>query len=163
MVNNTLYMVTPFPNYLIALDLTKPGYPMKWMFDPNPDQRAVGIACCDLVNRGASYADGKIIYNTLDDQHLRGRCQYREARLEDAGRRHQDLGETITMAPIVVKNVSSSAIVVANLGVRGKLTALDLKAGKIFWRAYNSGPDTDARSAPASSPFTRKIKEKIWG
>ena len=29
-VNNTLYIVTPFPNNLIALDLTKPGFPQKW-------------------------------------------------------------------------------------------------------------------------------------
>ena len=65
-VNNTLYMVTPFPNNLIALDLTKPGFPQKWIFRPNPDIRSVGIACCDIVNRGASFADGKIIYNTLD-------------------------------------------------------------------------------------------------
>ena len=66
-VNNTLYMVTPFPNNLIAYDITKPGMPQKWIFHPEPDNRAVGVACCDVVNRGASYADGKIIYNTLDD------------------------------------------------------------------------------------------------
>ena len=66
-VNNTLYIVTPFPNNLIAYDITKPGMPQKWIFHPEPDNRAVGVACCDVVNRGASYADGKIIYNTLDD------------------------------------------------------------------------------------------------
>lgn len=65
-VNNTLYMVTPFPNNLMAFDLTQPGFPLKWIFRPNPDIRAVGVACCDVVNRGASFADGKIIYNTLD-------------------------------------------------------------------------------------------------
>ena len=65
-VGSTLYMVTPFPNNLIAIDLTKPGLPKKWIFSPNPDITSVGIACCDVVNRGASYADGKIIYNTLD-------------------------------------------------------------------------------------------------
>ena len=66
-VGNTLYMVTPFPNNLIALDLTQPGFPQKWIFHPNPDPESQGVACCDVVNRGASYADGKIIYNTLDD------------------------------------------------------------------------------------------------
>ena len=59
-------MVTPFPNNLIALDLTKPGFPQKWMFHPYPNVQSEGIACCDVVNRGASFADGKIIYNTLD-------------------------------------------------------------------------------------------------
>ena len=65
-VNNTMYVVTPFPNNLIAVDLTKPGGALKWVYQPNPNPRAVGIACCDLVNRGASFADGKIVYNTLD-------------------------------------------------------------------------------------------------
>jgi lanthanide-dependent methanol dehydrogenase len=27
-----------------------------------------GVACCDVVSRGAAYDDGKIFYNTLDDQ-----------------------------------------------------------------------------------------------
>ncbi|HKP75492.1 MAG TPA: hypothetical protein VJT67_08090, partial [Longimicrobiaceae bacterium] len=65
-VNNTMYIVTPFPNLLYALDLTKPGAPMKWKYDPRPASSAQGVACCDLVNRGAVYADGKIVYNTLD-------------------------------------------------------------------------------------------------
>ena len=38
-VNNTLYVVTPFPNNLIALDLTKPGFPQKWVFHPYPNNR----------------------------------------------------------------------------------------------------------------------------
>jgi hypothetical protein len=57
---NTMYVVTPFPNDLIAVDLTKPGGAIKWIYQPHPDRRAVGIACGDVVNRGASFADGKI-------------------------------------------------------------------------------------------------------
>src|SRR6185436_7726958 len=63
---NTMYVVTPFPNNLIAVDLTKPGGAVKWIYEPHPDQDAVGIACCDVVNRGASYGDGKIVYSLLD-------------------------------------------------------------------------------------------------
>ena len=39
-VNNTMYIVTPFPNSLYALDLTKPGAPMKWVYQPNPSPSA---------------------------------------------------------------------------------------------------------------------------
>src|SRR4051794_13813019 len=67
-VNNTMYIVTPFPNYLYALDLTKPGAPMKWVYQPNPSPSAQGVACCDTVNRGAAYYKGRIYYNTLDVQ-----------------------------------------------------------------------------------------------
>src|SRR6185437_3814836 len=33
-VNNTMYVVTPFPDVLYAFDLTKDGYPLKWKYRP---------------------------------------------------------------------------------------------------------------------------------
>ena len=103
--------------------------PQKWIFHPEPDNRAVGVACCDVVNRGASYADGKIIYNTLDDHTV----------AVDANTGHRvwetqvgdvKLGETTTMAPIVVRNMIFTGISGGELGVRGRLVALDLKSGR---------------------------------
>lgn len=66
-VGSMMYIVTPFPNYLYALDLSKAGAPMKWKYDPRPSASAQGVACCDVVNRGAAYANGRIFYNTLDN------------------------------------------------------------------------------------------------
>jgi len=66
-VDNTMYVVTPFPDILFALDLTKEGEPTKWAFKPDPSPIAKGKACCDTVNRGVTWADGKLIYNLLDD------------------------------------------------------------------------------------------------
>src|SRR5215211_4331602 len=67
-VNSTMYVLTPYPNILYALDLT-PGNvgAKKWQFEPKPESAAQGVACCDVVNRGPSFADGKIVFNTLDD------------------------------------------------------------------------------------------------
>src|SRR5919197_2177824 len=65
-VGDTMYLVTPFPNIVYALDLTKPGAPVKWKYEPKQDPDAIPIACCDVVNRGAAYADGKIFFNQLD-------------------------------------------------------------------------------------------------
>jgi len=65
-VNNTMYIVTPFPNLLYALDLTKPGAPMKWVYEPKASPASQGVACCDVVNRGAAFYNGRIYYNTLD-------------------------------------------------------------------------------------------------
>src|SRR6185369_6819115 len=98
-----MYVVTPFPNNLLAIDLTKPGGALKWAYEPHPDRRAVGIACCDVVNRGATYADGKIIYSLLDTTVVavdaeRGNEVWRTT-VGDVNR-----GETFTAAPIVVKN-----------------------------------------------------------
>src|SRR2546422_11006286 len=55
-VNHTMYAVTPYPNVLYAFDLTREGYPLKWKYRPAVDPNAVGIACCDVINRGAFYA-----------------------------------------------------------------------------------------------------------
>jgi PQQ-dependent dehydrogenase (methanol/ethanol family) len=161
-VGSTLYIVTPFPNNLIAYDLTKPGMPQKWIFKPNPDITAVGIACCDVVNRGASYADGKIIYNLLDAHTVAvdadtGKLVWKT----QVGDIHY--GETITGAPIVVHNIVFAGNSGGELGVRGKLTALDLKTGKILWTAYNSGSDQDARIGPDFHPFYAKDRGKDLG
>src|SRR5207248_2925731 len=61
-VGDTMYVVTPFPNILYALDLSAGGT-MKWKYDPKPEPAAHGVACCDVVCRGCSYWDGGIYYN----------------------------------------------------------------------------------------------------
>ena len=61
-VHNTMYVVTPYPNVLYAFDLTEEGYPLKWKYRPNVNAAAIGMACCDVVNRGAFYAGGRIVY-----------------------------------------------------------------------------------------------------
>src|SRR3954468_15142970 len=65
-VGNTMYVVTPYPNVSYALDLATEGQPLKWKARPENAQQAVGLACCDVVNRGAAYANGAIFYNLLD-------------------------------------------------------------------------------------------------
>jgi PQQ-dependent dehydrogenase (methanol/ethanol family) len=166
-VNGTLYMVTPFPNNLIARDITKPDFPQKWVFSPHPDNRAEGIACCDTVNRGATYADGKIIYNTLDAHTYAVDAttgkQVWETQVGDI-----KLGETETMAPIVAKNTVLVGISGGELGARGRITALDLSTGKIKWRAYTTGSDQDMMFGPDFKPFYKKdqgqnLGIKNWG
>jgi glucose dehydrogenase len=67
-VGTTMYLVTPFPNVVYALDLTKPDKPLKWRFDPHPNPKSQGVACCDVVNRGMSYNNGRLFMVTLDGQ-----------------------------------------------------------------------------------------------
>jgi PQQ-dependent dehydrogenase (methanol/ethanol family) len=161
-VGSTLYMVTPYPNDLIALDLTKPGFPSKWTFQPHPDIRSVGIACCDVVNRGAVYADGKIIYNTLD-AHTVAVDANTGQKVWETQVGNIKVGETITMAPIVVKNIVLTGISGGELGVRGRLTAIDLTSGNILWRAWDSGSDSDVRIGPDFKPFYKKDQGKDLG
>jgi len=59
----TMFVVTPYPKVLYALDLGKPGAPLKWKYEPKPAAVAQGVACCDVVNRGAVWANGKVVFN----------------------------------------------------------------------------------------------------
>ena len=160
-VGSRMYIVTPFPNKLIALDLAHPGLKL-WTFDPGANEYARGVACCDVVNRGAVYADGKIVYNVLDDttvavDAITGKLVWR-AKLGDP-----TTGETLTGAPIV----ANGKVIVGNaggeLGIRGWVQALDLKTGKSLWKAYNTGPDVDVKIGAAFKPFYAKDKGKDLG
>src|SRR5678816_2729636 len=47
-IDNTMYIITPYPNVAYALDLKQPGQPTKWKFRPENAQQAAGRACCDV-------------------------------------------------------------------------------------------------------------------
>jgi glucose dehydrogenase len=104
-VDNTMYLVIPYPNNLHTLDLTQPGAPMKWVYELHTLPAAQGIACCDTVNRGAVFYNGKIIYNLLDVETVavdaKSGKQVWRTKLGDINQ-----GESITMAPIVAKGVA---------------------------------------------------------
>jgi len=161
-VGHTMYVVTPFPNNLMALDLTKPGGALLWMYEPHPDPRAVGIACCDVVNRGASYADGKILYNLLDAHTVAVDAKTgQEVWRTKVG--NVDIGETVTMAALVVKDKVLVAGSGGELGVRGWLAALDLKTGREVWRVYHTGSDADVRIGAGFHAFYAKDQGKDLG
>jgi len=151
-VGNTMYLITPYPNVAYALDLTQPGFPLKWKYRPENAQAAVGEACCDVVNRGASLADGKLVYNLLDGHTVAvdaaTGAELWRVKMGDLNR-----GETMTMAPLIVKTrviVGSSG---GEMGVRGWIAALDLGTGKELWRAYNIGPDSEIKAGARFKPF----------
>jgi PQQ-dependent dehydrogenase (methanol/ethanol family) len=151
-VGDTMYLVTPFPNILYALDLKTPGGATKWVYQPRPDPAAQGVACCDVVNRGEAYVDGKVIINTLDDHTIAVDAatgkELWNTKLGDINR-----GETITMAPFVVKDKVLVGNSGGEMGVRGWITALDVTTGKIVWRAYSTGPDSDVLIGSQFKPF----------
>jgi alcohol dehydrogenase (cytochrome c) len=146
-VGDTMYLVTPFPNIAYALDLTKPGAPIKWTYQPRPDRIAVGKACCDAVNRGPTFADGKLVFSLLDGEAVAvdaktGKPVWRTKLGDPAS------GMTITMSPLVVGKAVLVGDSGGEMGVRGQLTALDLDTGKELWRAYSTGPDKDVKIGP---------------
>lgn len=150
-VGSTMYIVAPHPNTVYALDLARDGA-LKWRYDPPVSRAAAGVACCDVVNRGVAYADGRIFFNTLDVQTIAldaetGRELWR-VKLGDI-----NIGESMTMAPLVVKGKVLVGNSGGEFGVRGWLTALDAGSGSIAWRAYSTGPDSEVLIGDDFQPF----------
>jgi PQQ-dependent dehydrogenase (methanol/ethanol family) len=161
-VDHTMYLVTPFPNYVFALDLARPGAPIKWQYDPKPPAAARGVACCDTVNRGAAWWNQTVIFNTLDGRTIAldaatGQPRW-ETPLADINK-----GESITMAPLVAEDKVLVGNSGGEFGVRGWLTALNAADGSIAWRAYSTGPDADVLIGSDFQPFYEQDRGKDLG
>src|SRR5580692_8405565 len=148
-VGDTMYVITPWPNVLYAFDLSKDGYPLRWKYRPDVSANAIGVSCCDTVNRGAFYADGKIIYNLLDGHTVavdaKSGQEVWKTQIADMGS-----GETVTMAPLVVKDRVIVGASGGEFGIYGWTKGLDLKTGAVVWIARNVGPDADMLAGAGS-------------
>lgn len=160
-VGATMYVVSPFPNIVYALDLTKSGA-VKWKYEPPNEPAAQGVACCDHVNRGAAYAEGRIFFNTLDGHTIALNADT-GAVLWNTKLGDINLGETITMAPLVVRGKVLVGNSGGEYGVRGWLTALEAATGRQVWRAYSTGPDADVLIGPEFKPFYPQNRGKDLG
>ena len=64
-IGNMMYFESSYPNFVYAVNLDNVGK-IVWKFAPEQDKFAPSVACCDVVNSGVAYADGKILSATLD-------------------------------------------------------------------------------------------------
>ena len=141
-----MYVHAPFPNTVFALDLNADGA-IKWRYEPKQDPDTIPVMCCDTVNRGLAYADGKVILHQADTTVVALNAQTGEV-VWKVVNGDPKIGETGTSAPMIVKDKVIIGISGGEFGVRGSITAYDLKTGKRAWRAYSMGPDSDILSIP---------------
>ena len=141
-VGSTMYVHTPFPNSVYALDLAREGAPIKWKYTPEQDPEVIAIACCDTVNRGLAYAEGKIFLAQLDT-HVVALDAATGKELWKMKQGDHRRGETLTSAPLVVKDKVITGISGGEFGVRGFVTANDINTGKRIWRMYSTGPEEE--------------------
>mgnify|MGYP003341607969 FL=1 len=141
-VGDVMYLHTPFPNNVYALDLKDPDHKILWKYEPKQDPSVVPVMCCDTVNRGLAYGDGKIILAQADTTLVAldaktGKVAWSVKNGDPAK------GQTSTAAPHVFKDKVLVGIAGGEFGVRGHITAYNIKDGKLAWRGYSMGPDAD--------------------
>ncbi len=83
-VDNTMFMVTPYPNYVYALDLTKPGAPMKWMYRAASRTRIAGRRVLRRRQSRRGLFGRQAVLQHARRQHHRARREDRQAAMEDA-------------------------------------------------------------------------------
>jgi PQQ-dependent dehydrogenase (methanol/ethanol family) len=159
-VGDMMYVVGAYPNELFALDATTGE--LKWKYSPHVDPSAQGVACCDVVNRGQIYDNGKIFYNTLDNHTVAVDAKTGKevwaVKLGDISK-----GQTMTMAPMAAHRKVFVGNSGGEMGIHGWVTALDENSGKIVWRAYSVGSDKDVKIGPRFKPFYPDAKGKELG
>jgi len=164
-IDGTMYVHTPFPNIVYALDLNNDGA-IKWKYEPKQNyDETVPVMCCDTVNRGLSYADGKIFLNQADTTLVAlnaadGSVVWSDKR-DDPKR-----GATSTAAAHVFDDTIIVGISGGEFGVRGYVQAYDL-AGNVKYRAYSTGPDEEMLVDPQKTtsmlkPIGKDSSLKTW-
>ncbi len=141
-LGSTMYVHTPFPNPVLALDLAGEGAPIKWKYTPKQDPEVVPIACCDTVNRGLAYAEGKVFLTQLDT-HLVALDAATGKELWKVKQGDHKNGQTITSAPLVIRDKVITGISGGEFGVRGFVTANNINTGEQIWRMYSTGPEEE--------------------
>jgi PQQ-dependent dehydrogenase (methanol/ethanol family) len=144
-IGDTMYFVTPFPNNVFAINLK--NQQILWKYEPKQDSSVIAVMCCDVVNRGVAYADGTIFLHQADTTLVALDAKTGKVKwsVKDGDPKK---GETGTDAPHVFKDKVIIGISGGEFGVRGYITAYDVKSGKKVWRAYSTGPDDEMLMDP---------------
>lgn len=121
--------------YAIDVSSGKRGQ-IRWKFDPGVDRAWAGdVACCGVNNRGVALWKDKVISIALDGRMFSlnkatGEMIW-ERKIADPA-----IAETITLAPLVVRDIAIVGSAGGEFGIRGWIDGTDLNTGKQVWRTY---------------------------
>jgi alcohol dehydrogenase (cytochrome c) len=174
-VGDTMYVSSSWgPKTVFALNATTGA--IKWRYEPDIPDDVLQYGCCDVVNRGVAFGDGKIFVGQLDG-HLVALDAKTGKELWNAQVVDYKEGALITSPPLVVKNMVVTGFGGGEYGVRGYLTAYDMASGKQVWRTYTTpgqgeaGSDTwkgDSAQHGGGAPwlvgsYDAKTNTILWG
>jgi lanthanide-dependent methanol dehydrogenase len=167
-MNGTMYLHTPFPNKVFAIDLDTQK--IKWRYEPKQDAAVIPQMCCDTVYRGLAYADNKIFLQQADSMLVALDANTGKV-IWSVKNGDPKVGAVNTNAPHVFKDKVITGISGGEWGVRGYITAYDINTGKQVWRAYSMGPDEEMLVNPektmtwtdgAMKPVGKDSSLKTW-
>ncbi|MCS3904454.1 PQQ-dependent dehydrogenase (methanol/ethanol family) [Methylohalomonas lacus] len=173
---DTLFIHAAFPNNVFAINLDT--LEIVWEHAPQQDyDTVVPVMCCDTVNRGLSYGDGKIMLLQADMtlkalDASSGEVVWSVVNGQDipeskGGPLGPEQGATNTQAPLVVKDKVMVGCSGAEFGVRCWMAAYNLDDGSLAWRAFSMGPDEDILVDPQKTthlgkPIGKDSSLKTW-
>jgi len=163
-IGNMMYVHTPFPNKVYALDLSQDNK-IVWRYEPKQDPNVIPVMCCDTVNRGLTYGDGKVFLHQADDKLVALDAKTGEVAWNVVNG-DPSKGQTGTSAPLVVKDKVLVGTSGGEFGVQCSMTAYDIKSGKQVWKAYSEGPDDqilfDDKTTALGKPVGKDSSLKTW-
>jgi PQQ-dependent dehydrogenase (methanol/ethanol family) len=164
-IGDTMYVHTPFPNIVYALDLNNEGR-IIWKYEPKQDPSVIPVMCCDTVNRGVAYADGKIFLHQADTTVVALDAKNGKE-IWKAVNGDPKKGETNTATVLPVKDKVIVGISGGEFGVQCHVTAYDMNSGKKVWRGYSIGPDDQLLVDPEKTmslgkPVGKDSSLKTW-
>lgn len=164
-IGDVMYVHTPFPNIVYALDLNNDGR-IIWKYEPKQDPNVIPVMCCDTVNRGLAYSDGTIFLHQADTTlvALDAKTGVKKWSVVNGDPKK---GETNTATVLPVKDKVIVGISGGEFGVRCHVTAYDTKTGKQVWRGYSMGPDNEMLIDPEKTtalgkPVGKDSSLKSW-
>lgn len=153
-IGDIMYVHTPFPNNIFALDLANEGR-ILWRYEPQQDPEVIAVMCCDTVFRGVAYADGLILSHQADTTLVALDAKTGEVKWQ-VKTGDPAIGETNTATVLPVKDKVIVGVSGGEYGVRGRVTAYSLADGSEVWKAYSTGPDAEMLVDPENTTHLGK-------
>jgi quinohemoprotein ethanol dehydrogenase len=133
-----------------------------WHYDPQVPGERARYACCDIVNRGVAYRDGVVFVAALDG-HIHaidaktGKAKWIAETFIDKTEPYTSTGAVLlTRDAVIIGNAGAD---LGDGGLRGYISAYDLKTGAFKWRFFTVPP-------PVGKPFEHPelaMAAKSWG
>lgn len=147
-VDGKMYLHSPFPNKVFAVDLDTQK--ILWKYEPKQDPAVIPQMCCDTVYRGLAYAEGKVILQQADSMLVALDSKTGKV-LWSVKNGDPKIGAVNTNAPHIFKDKVITGISGGEWGVRGFIAAYNLSDGKLAWKGYSVGPDAEMLIDPATT------------